>query len=62
MPRRKFDPWEVRPESAAVGVVGRAKAAIGILADDLKSVSELPMAHGGGQRIIMLHNIMYMYS
>ena len=41
MPRRKFDPWEVRPESAAVGVVGRAKAAIGILADDLKSVSEL---------------------
>ena len=42
MPRRKFNPWKVRPESAAVGVVGRAKAAIGILADRLKSVSELP--------------------
>ena len=41
MSRRKFNPWEVRPESAAVGVVGRAKAAIGILADELKSVSEL---------------------
>ena len=41
MPRRKVNPWEVRPESAAVGVVGRAKAAIGILADELKSVSEL---------------------
>ena len=41
MPRRKFNPWKVRPESVAVGVVGRAKAAIGILADDLKSVREL---------------------
>ena len=42
MPRRKTNPWKVRPEGAAVGVVGRAKAAIGILADHLKSVSELP--------------------
>ena len=41
MSRRKFNPWKVRPESAAVGVVGRAKAAIGTLADDLKSVREL---------------------
>ena len=39
MPKRK-NPWKV-PESEAVGVVGRAKAAIGTLADDLKSVSEL---------------------
>ena len=38
MPRRKPNPWKVRPESAAVGVTNRAKAAIGILADELKSV------------------------
>ena len=38
--RRKFNPWEVRPESAAVTIVGKAKSAIGSLADDLKSVSE----------------------
>ena len=41
MPRRGFSPWKVRPESAAVGVVGTAKAAIGILADKFKSVREL---------------------
>ena len=43
MPRRKINPWKVRPESAAVGVTNKAKAAIGILADELKSVRELPM-------------------
>ena len=39
MPKRKFNPWKV-PESAAVTIVGKAKSAIGSLADDLKSVSE----------------------
>lgn len=40
MPRKKISPWKVRPESAAITVAGRAKAAIGILADEFKSVSE----------------------
>jgi hypothetical protein len=58
MPRRKFNPWKLRPESAAIGVVDRAKAAIGILADDLKSVSELPWWLG----ITTLHTYTCSYS
>ena len=37
-PRRKYDPWIV-PESEAIKTVDKAKAAIGYLADKLKSVS-----------------------